>query len=215
MQLNNTNQADVVPCCVQVDGTIPAYWRDETYGIAEPSSSHLLSTGYYAAPGKQVTITLPTAVVNTGVNIHIGLWNDWLYEEKSWSRFPQVKTTYGVFASATSIASSFGGPIYTSVPVGSTYGLTSVTLSGGIVQMPRYMSGTTTAADWSALLAQPATASWAEIVSSSMIITLPSSLLWQIYLADPQAVLARSDQVTTLSPTNTSRARSAFAQMPY
>lgn len=163
--------------------------------FANPTADHLFSTGLYASPGQIVTVTLPAAAVTAGLSIQIGILTDVLYADQIWARFPDVVNHFKVNGISTQVANAFGGPIYISAPsTGVSLGVIPVTVTGGFLQMPVYVLGQTTLADWAAMRASAATP-WGELVSDKLIITLPMNVIQYAALDNPATIMTQWNQV--------------------
>ncbi|MCB9229382.1 MAG: hypothetical protein H6618_07200 [Deltaproteobacteria bacterium] len=93
-------------------------------------------TGYYAAPGEQVTVSIANKYVRSGLKVMIGLHQD-DYETlyKNFNRFPQVGKTFPLWTSKTIAANPFGGGIYIVLPDGSHMGEIEIKLEN-VVRSP-------------------------------------------------------------------------------
>ena len=148
------------------------------------------STGLYAAPGDLITITVPSAMVNTGYGIRISSHSDDISGTSSWQRMPVVSRTFSITSTTMQVANAFGGAIYITVPSGKS-GTYSVTIQNA-VRAPYFVLGTTTDADWVSTIRQyPGT--YAELVSPRTIIMVPSSQV--ATLANPTALMTWWDNV--------------------
>lgn len=130
----DSNAPRVNDASFNVDGfykTDPGFTLNDQGSVIRP-------TGYYAAPGELVTLTLPSNTVNQGVKIRVGAHLGDL--EVTWtefSRFPRVYTTYNVTSTSMTVANPFGGAIYIILPDGSDFGKMTCQVSGA-VKSPYY-----------------------------------------------------------------------------
>lgn len=150
------------------------------------------STGLYAAPGEKITIDLPAAVAATKkFMVRIGTHSGRLWNRDSWERMPQIEREFLLTTPRTTVANAFGGLIYVVVPAGSNLGVISVSISGGVAA-PHFSLGQTDLTTWrNQIRYYPAP--WAELESSTLILTIQSNYLRT--LDDPQAVLQFWDRV--------------------
>ena len=126
---------------------------------------------------------MPSSATSAGLQLRIGCHSDSLMKLNSLKRFPIVTKTTDLDQELISTKSAFGGLLYVTVPAGATLGSISVTISGGFLS-PMYVHGRDSLADWQAQLAASASP-WGELVSSKLIITVPSPLLKSSAAADP------------------------------
>lgn len=173
---------------VTINGTYAG--RDTRYAYSGAGNPVWRNTGTYAAPGEKITITVPAAAVNQGLQVQIGSHTDLLWAKPSWRRFPAIVRTYPIDAAQVTVASAFGGPIYITVPGGKSLGSLAFTISGA-VSAPHYVHNSTTLVDWQTIRNNPAP--WAELESQKINLMLPSSYIRT--LDDPAALLNQWDAV--------------------
>ncbi len=131
------------------------------------------STGLYAAAGAAITIQVPADAPSQGLGWRIGCHSDGIWDHDAWKRAPKVDRSGALDIGKNVMASPFGGLIYVtnskeaSVDVG-------VRIDGG-VEAPLFVAGTTTLDAWKRLRDAPGP--WAEIATSRVIITVPSSVV--------------------------------------
>lgn len=178
---------------LEVDGSYAG--RDGRYAFSQARSPAWRSTGRYAAPGEIITVTIPEAAVDAGLEVQVGCHTDTLFNRDEWHRMPRIVNQRPLDAVETRIANGFGGPIYIRVPIGAALGNIEVVIDGA-VEMPRYVHGSTDLADWRDRIRQ-APAPWAEIAGEKMIITIPSAAVRD--LDDPADVAALWDSVLDAS----------------
>jgi len=154
------------------------------------------STGLYAAPGRDVSATIPT--VSAGADgkpassrlaLRIGCHQDTLWHLDSWPRVPEITVERTFEGTAVTLSSAFGGPVYVVVPEGAT-GRTTVTIAGA-VEAPLYVLGTTTKEAWAKSRRAPGP--WAELASSKVVLSVPADRIRD--LADPEALMRFWDRV--------------------
>jgi Peptidase M60, enhancin and enhancin-like/N-terminal domain of M60-like peptidases len=159
------------------NGEIPHY-------VAE---THVrFTTGYYAAPGEEITIAVPENFLTKGAVLQIGhLVAEGVREKGALARFPytmmkdipiDAKAGHGPQGLRTvKLTSGFGGVIYIVGHEGFDPGQTTIRIIGG-VKMPIFRLGQTNPDTWRAEI-RNYPAPWAEISSHSHAITLPSSFV--------------------------------------
>lgn len=125
---------------------------------SELSSYLFRSTGFYAAAGEPVTITVDESLVNTGLHIRVGAH---ISDFSSWSqsnRMPLIFVDYRIDSTETKVINPFGGGIYVLVPQATDLGWVDINISGA-VRAPFYSYRTgkqTTLAEWEAMKSYPA-----------------------------------------------------------
>lgn len=164
------------------------------FGYAAAGKCGMMSTGLYAAPGEVVSMTLPASILGQGVRVLIGAHTDTLWGKSTLSRNPDIHRWWDIEDVTTEVGNSFGGPIYICIPRGSTSGDFDVTIDGA-VEMPRYVHGETSLADWRMVL-RGAPAPMAELESDNFILTVPSSDIRS--LEDPDVTMDFWDDALTM-----------------
>lgn len=152
------------------------------------------STGLYAAPGEVITVTLPATAAKQKLKVRIGAHKDELWHLDSWKRFPEITREFPLDAPVTKAAGAFGGLVYIVVPKDCALGNVSVQISGAVAA-PTYFHGKTSVEQWRATI-RSNPAPWGELVSSKVILTLPSEVLRS--LDDPKALIDTWDTVLDL-----------------
>jgi hypothetical protein len=149
------------------------------------------STGLYAAPGEPITATLPAGASPVGLGLRIGAHRDLLWHKDSWSRWPEICVRVPLTAPTTRLASPLGGLIYVEVEGRAAPGQVSVTIAHA-VEAPYFVLGETDLSRWrAAIRLRPAP--WAELASSKVILTVPSSEIRG--LDDPAELMRYWDRV--------------------
>jgi hypothetical protein len=143
------------------------------FGYAGARSAGRFSTGLYASPGAVVNISVPSSVIDTGVGILVGAHSDSLWAKDTVSRHPRITRGFSASNANFSVGNAFGGPIYITIPAGSTLGLFDVIIEDAIAA-PTYIHNQTTFAEWNNTQRHNP-APWTELVSSKFILTVPSS----------------------------------------
>ncbi len=125
---------------------------------AELSSYVYRPTGFYAAAGETVTVTVDESLVNTGLHIRVGAH---ISDFSSWSqsnRMPLIYVDYRIDSTEMEVINPFGGGIYVLVPQTTDLGWVDINISGA-VRAPFYSFRTgrqTTLAEWEAMQQYPA-----------------------------------------------------------
>ena len=173
--------------------------RDSRYLYSGAGAPVWRSTGAWVPAGEPVTVTVPTAVVDSGIDLLVGAHTDRLWNTKNWTRMPEITRSWPIESTSTTVASAFGGPLYVRVPAGVNLGDIEVSASG-VVAMPHFVLGRDTDASWP----QEGGAPWGEIASDSLVLTVPAAdvqavespeslgAFWQSVM-DAQATLAAID----------------------
>ena len=115
---------------IKLDGTYNTNDKFHLNGQTEV----IRMTGYYAAPGEIITVTIPIENINSKLKVVIGS-SEFDVEGKEINRFARVTKQFTLNEVSTKIASPFGGPIYFRVPDKSNLGMLSISLSN-VVKMP-------------------------------------------------------------------------------
>ncbi|MEM7297135.1 MAG: M60 family peptidase N-terminal accessory domain-containing protein [Bacteroidota bacterium] len=189
----------VINAMVTVDGT---YLADPGYTLNEQEKGVLRPTGYYAAPGEMVTISVDNAHVNEGLEIVVGsqTW-DLSRWYASLNRFPIISKTFKLNATEITVANPFGGSIYLQVPLDTEAGILDITINNAI-KAPFYSSlehNATSSAEWRTEV-EKGDVQWMDWESEYMLITLPSH--FEHYdlddgkiAVDPEPIMARYDSM--------------------
>ncbi len=178
---------------VGIDGsyaTDPGYHLNDEATVIRP-------TGYYAAPGEVVTVTVPEAVAQAGLSLRVGFQRADM-EAGLWdvfNRFPRISSRYALDKSSLEVANPFGGGLYVEVPNGTSLGTFTMQVSGA-VKMPMY-STLDLVGHSNDLTAFQAEADawnvpWFEMHGRNFSATLPMNEV-RLY-TDPGALLARFDE---------------------
>ena len=77
--------------------------RSSLYLYSNPAAPRWESTGYYAAPGTSVFVTLPTEALGHGLDIQIGSHSDLLWAKESIERFPDIVRTFEITETTTKL----------------------------------------------------------------------------------------------------------------
>ncbi len=157
-----------------IDGTYntsPGFYLNNPEEVIRP-------TGYYAAPGEIVDVSLPSAILNQGVKIHVGAhYIDIREDHRGFQRFPMMATKFEVTNTSISVANPFGGAIYLVFPDGSNFGSVNVSFANA-VKSPYYSTKT----GFTNSLTQYQTdlsngyVNWVDIESDNFMCTFPKAL---------------------------------------
>lgn len=149
---------------VAVDATVPGW----------------ASTGFYAAAGETIEVTVPEGMAGKGFAVRIGCHSDVLYDLPSWSRAPDITKSVPIAAAVTKVASAFGGLVYIEVPARDQVvdGMLQVGISGAVAA-PLFVLGKDTDEQWnSEIKMRPGP--WAELACDKMIVTVPTSVAREV-----------------------------------
>jgi len=149
------------------------------------------STGLYAAAGSTVTVALLGNAAAGDLKLRIGAHSDKLWHKDRWPRVPEITRTFTLKSGTTKAANAFGGLVYVEVPNQARASRQVVTIRGAVAA-PLYVLGTTTLDQWRTV-ERKAPGPWAELASSKIILTAPSSVVRK--LDDPQALMRFWDAV--------------------
>jgi hypothetical protein len=149
------------------------------------------STGLYVPPGEVATVRLPKALVDKGLVAQIGCHNSPIVINDSWSRLPMIVMSWPLKKETTKIASPYGGLLYIVVPDGIRLPRQTVTIERA-VRAPRYVRGETPLYQWQTQ-DRYYPAPFAEIGSSRLILTVPSSVARKI--DDPEELMQVWDRI--------------------
>lgn len=149
------------------------------------------SSGYYAAPGEEVTITVPAGV--SGLKYRIGGFTDILPDNSaSFKRYADMDKEGELEVGENKVMSYFGGHLYFFYE---TSGSATTLQLAGVVKSPDYIQGETDAAAWKQEIATTIMP-WAELRSSKVILTLPTGILKEV--GDPDALLNFYNDMITM-----------------
>jgi hypothetical protein len=132
-------------------------------------------TGYYAAPGEIVTITIPANLIGAGLEAQIGVHHENLsHRPDNINRFERMTIDFPLNAVSTQIISPLGGGIYIKIPEPSDLGWFDVTISKA-VKSPYFSLRTghvTPLSEWQADLANHHV-EWVDLEADKYMMTLP------------------------------------------
>ncbi|MEO0423566.1 MAG: M60 family peptidase N-terminal accessory domain-containing protein [Pseudomonadota bacterium] len=177
------------------------YVRDPGYlmgGMRQEPESELAAylyrpTGFYAPAGEVVTVTVPDALVDSGLHLRVGVHADNHSLLASTSRFPKLTVDYRIDAATTEVLNPFGGNIYVLVPQDTDLGWHEITIDGA-ARAPYFSTRSgyeTPSSEWSAIRQYPGVT--ADFESDKFMVSVPSA---QIRTFDEAAaLLERWDQI--------------------
>ena len=151
-------------------------------------------TGYYAAPGEIVTITLPNSLLDAGLSAMIGAHDADHSILTQTNRFLRISKDFPLNAERTRVANPFGGAIYIKVPEGSDLGWFQIGIDGA-VKSPYFSARTgreTPVGVWQNELAEGHVA-WVDIESDKYMMTLPYEHVRT--LTDPTMLMSQWDDI--------------------
>ncbi|MEM8528639.1 MAG: M60 family metallopeptidase, partial [Bacteroidota bacterium] len=153
------------------------------------------STGLYAAAGESIKVVIPSELVDKKLGVQIGCHTDNLSGKSNPARFPQIVRREALTSAETTFSSPFGGLIYITIPKdeGDQDFPDNVSISiENTVPAPYFVLGETNLNEWrSRIRNHPAP--WAELASSTLIITVPSEQIRA--LEDPVELMEFWDNI--------------------
>ena len=170
-----------------IDASYPETFGRDTQHWEWPARK---PTGTYLAPGSLVTLTVPSVMVNRGVQIRVGA-HSWDHEAKNRphvKRMSRASITYNVNATSMEIASPYGGGIYFEIPKGLELGQLDIGITGA-VRSPYFSFKsfhTTSNHEWITTERNHA-APWADFQSEKFMMQVPTS--WIYALDDPTSLM--------------------------
>ncbi|BDI29705.1 hypothetical protein CCAX7_17560 [Capsulimonas corticalis] len=185
-------QVHILPASASFPGLAPPNASRVTQAVTiDASIPEWHSTGLYAAPGEQITVTTPTSAVQKGLQVRIGAHTDTLWALNKWERAPAITRVFPLDAAQTIAANAFGGAIYIVVPDNCALGSVTVTI-GHAIEAPYFVKGKTDLSAWRATIRNNP-APWAELQGDNVILTVPSAAVR--VLDDPQALMTLWDRI--------------------
>lgn len=139
-------------------------WRDE-----------LVSTGFYAPPGKMVTVKIPAHLTDKNLQLQVG--HHFPQKDKPLTCMPNTTRYYKLQAEETQLITPHGGILLLQVPCGVELNNTPISISGAL-KAPKFVLRQDTNADWETLKQAPAP--WGELVSEHVIILAPRQALQEL-----------------------------------
>ncbi len=151
-------------------------------------------TGYYAAPGEIVTITIPTSLIGAGLVAQIGVHGDDLSNRTEVNRLHRITKDFELNQVSTQIISPLGGGIYIKIPEPSNLGWFNITIDQA-VKSPYFSIRTgheSLLTDWQTELSSHAT-EWVDIEGDKFMITLPWAHVQN--LSDPTSMITQWNSI--------------------
>ncbi len=162
---------------------------DQEDGVIRP-------TGYYAAPGELVTITVPASMVSQNIEVISGSHIDEVLVS-SLQRFKNIVKRVEITSTATEIANPFGGALYFRIPANLDLGWNTVTIDGA-VKAPyfRMVSGQPqNVSEWVTDLNNNYVP-WVDIETDKWMFTIPASIVSQTDITD---IMTKWDEMQDLA----------------
>lgn len=151
-------------------------------------------TGYYAAPGEIITVTIPNNLTNKGLTAMVGAHDaDHSFLQAS-NRFVRISKDFPLTTTSTQIANPFGGAIYIKFPEGSELGWFTITIDDA-VKSPYFSTRPgreTSLSSWQTELANNHV-QWVDMESEKYMMTLP--LPHVISISNPAALMDSLDRI--------------------
>ena len=174
---------------VTIDGN---YNIDEKYYLNGQTEVYRM-TGYYAAPGEIVSVSIDASIIDAKLKVVIGT-SEFNLEAVKINRFARVTKSFELNSTATKITNPFGGPIYIKVPKNSNLGDVAIDFSN-VVKMPHFSIKTgaeTSLAAYQAELAKDHV-KWVDWESDNFMttITRPMANYVNDQLNDPTNILSK------------------------
>ncbi len=174
------------------------YQTDHRFHLNGEEHGLIRMTGYYAAPGELVTVTLAPEHIGLGLQVLVGIHQDDLsLRMPSFNRFPRVGKRFALNAIQTKVANPFGGGLYIVVPDGAAAGVVPVGLTN-VVKTPHFANAgpnLSDAASWRRQLAETGV-KWVDIEGRYFMTTLPVSMV--AGLDDPTLMVDRWSRAIAL-----------------
>jgi hypothetical protein len=174
---------------ITIDGN---YNTDEKYFLNGQAEVYRM-TGYYAAPGDIVSVSIDASITNEKLKVIIGT-SEWNIEGRAINRFARVTQSFELNSTATKITNPFGGPMYIKVPKNSNLGNVTINFSN-VVKMPYFSTKTgaeTSLAEYQTELAKDHV-KWVDWESDNFMttITRPMANYVNEQLNDPTNILSK------------------------
>ena len=174
---------------VTIDGN---YNTDEKYFLNGQAEVYRM-TGYYAAPGDIVSVSIEDSNTNANLKVIIGT-SEFNVEGFAINRFARVTKRFDLNSSLTKITNPFGGPIYIKVPENTNLGAIPIGFSN-VVKMPYFSIKTgaeTSLAEYQTELAKNHV-KWVDWESDNFMttITRPMANYVNEQLNDPTNILSK------------------------
>ena len=159
----------------------------------DPTIAGWHSTGLYALPGEVVRVELPESALQYSPRIRIGAHKDKLWHKANWQRVPDITKSEPIAETRHIIASAFGGLVYIEIPKAANDERSQFEIQiTNVIEAPYFKLNETSLEDWQQTIRNhPAT--WAEVASDKVVITVPSKVVRN--LDRPDELMQFWDQV--------------------
>lgn len=151
-------------------------------------------TGYYAAPGEIVTISIPPDFIGAGLVAQIGVHDDDLSNHTAVNRLVRISNDFPLDKINTQIISPLGGGIYIKVPEPSDLGWFDISIQQA-VKSPYFSLRTgheSLIADWESQVADHHV-EWVDLEADKYMMTLPLTHVQA--LGDPTSLLMQWNDI--------------------
>jgi hypothetical protein len=178
---------------VQAEITIDGNYNiDEKYVLNGQVEVYRM-TGYYAAPGEIISVSIDANIINAKLKVVIGT-SEFNIEGGAINRFARVTKSFELNSTATKITNPFGGPIYIKVRENTNLGAITIGFSN-VVKMPYFSTKTgaeTSLAEYQTELAKDHV-KWVDWESDNFMttITRPMANYVNDQLTDPTNILSK------------------------
>ncbi|CAL2057062.1 M60 family peptidase N-terminal accessory domain-containing protein [Tenacibaculum sp. 190524A05c] len=172
------------------DGIIPinsTYQLDPGYELMGQDKGVYRPTGYYAAPGELVTVTVPSSIVGQGFEVIVGAPSRDLYGVSKINRYHRISTEFEITSESTKVANPLGGVIYIKVPAEVNFGWIDFTFNGA-VKSPYFRMVTGQSTNLSEFQTDMSNAyvNWVDMESDRMMFLIPRDL---VDVSDPSEIM--------------------------
>ncbi|WP_462251771.1 M60 family peptidase N-terminal accessory domain-containing protein [Ekhidna sp.] len=173
-----------------IDGdyqTDPGFYLNDQEYVRRP-------TGYYAAPGELITVTVPDAAIGEGLTVYVGAHRKNLQE--TWTelrRYPRISTDLPLDSKTITITNPFGGGVYIAVPDGTQLGTLTFEIDGAI-KAPFYSTKPGFTTDLTEFMTeiQKKEVPWADMESTNFMTTIPNGMA--ALMNDPDSIFTIWDE---------------------
>lgn len=149
----------------------------------------MFSTGFYAAPGELITITVPDGVYD--LSLQIGAWTDYVGHIQNAQRDPIIYSTTKLVPGKNYTRNLYGGHLYI-LPSSPRTSQVKLTFEN-VVESPDFVLGKTDAATWRQKLAKSCVP-YFELRSKYMIFTIRRDYALKYPIADPDVLMTEWDR---------------------
>ncbi|WP_162817745.1 M60 family metallopeptidase [Niabella yanshanensis] len=147
------------------------------------------STGFYAAPGELVTITVPEGVYD--LVAQVGAWTDNVGHIENAQRDPVIYSQTKLIPGKNEVRNLYGGHIYI-LPSSPRTSPVSITFDN-VVESPDFVLGVTDPVQWKQKVAASCVP-YLELRSKYMIFTVRRDYIVRYPVADPQVLMTEWDR---------------------